>query len=312
MVVENSVLSDEEVAELKSKERSMINWFVSLKSPEKSSIQSAFQSGGDLEKKIRLLTEELKNALSKIDGLNENMREIKDFAAATLNKYDKVNYELKNIKGERVELKKQLYEHINLLDKSKYSYNKLLVTHAVTMFELNRVYIKVNGDRNKIVKGGTSSTSHSVNKTSTRRRTRRQGIVSTNTSIEKSANRSQGRFKLNIDSILKNTLAGANNFKKKDNPERNVKNALEKIKTDDILLSIKIPEKNIKYDTILEKESPLCESPLIEGKFLQIDSPLSSNKTRRSMLIEEGQSIRTISAKIYEGMITDRSGIGQG
>ena len=294
MTVENSILSDQETANIRQKERSLINWFVSLKSSAKSNIQQAVEGNGDMPDRNDLLTEELKVAMSKISELSENLSEFKRFTAATLKQYDKLNYELKIIKDEKIDLKSKLYEKFNQLDKSKHTTNKLLIKHAMTMFELDRMYMKINGDKDKIVKYDTTSASHSVSKTRTRRRDYRTANNSTNTSVSNSRNRNQNELKLNIASIFKKRLAGSNNFKKKDNPIKSNKNASTKIGT-------KNSTKKHSIDS--------SQNIIIEEIPLEYESPTSG---KRNYSIEETVSIRTISAKMNEGMFTDRSGIGVG
>jgi len=94
--------------------------------------------------------EEAFNALEKdFNALKDEMAELKPFAAKCLKDYDDLVYNNKNISIEREGMKDELKAALDTIDKMEYQKKKLLITHAITSFELDRLYVKLYGDTNK-------------------------------------------------------------------------------------------------------------------------------------------------------------------
>jgi hypothetical protein len=85
----------------------------------------------------------------KIRDLEAECHNIKEYAADCLKKYEKLAYE----NGELRELKERLEEdYLSVtedLQKVQSYYKRLMGTHAITMFELDRMFQKMHGDTDK-------------------------------------------------------------------------------------------------------------------------------------------------------------------
>ena len=179
-------LTPEDIEAVKQKERALINWFVSLNAADKSAIQGAFGAGPNLEKELAEAENErndykiqLDEALAKIEELEDELELLKVFSAEAQTKYDEQNYELKGVIDERDGLKAEYYDNVELLYKSKHTYNNLLIRYGVMSFELDRAYMKIKGDTNKIYKNDTIESPFRTNK----RRQLRSNNSSANNSV---------------------------------------------------------------------------------------------------------------------------------
>jgi hypothetical protein len=80
--------------------------------------------------------------------MNEKLGQYTVFASEALEQYDEINFMNKVLKDDLGRIKAELIAHVNMVDRLQYCHNKLLIAHAVTMFELDRRYQKDHGDGN--------------------------------------------------------------------------------------------------------------------------------------------------------------------
>ena len=139
-----------------AKERELVNWFVSLSEEEKLIVKYQHSLHPNSAEEIIAMKFSLKQTKKKIKTQRETLEKIgtehsdlKNFCSDLLNKYDKSNYSHKVVKTELETVRSELHKKIDALDKARFDMKKVLVTHAVTMFELDRLYMKQHGDSNK-------------------------------------------------------------------------------------------------------------------------------------------------------------------
>ena len=84
-----------------------------------------------------------------MEKLESDQSELTTFCSDLIAKYDKLNYSHKVLRTENDNLRSDLHKNLDALDKSKFTINKILVKHAVTMFELDRTFQKKYGDINQ-------------------------------------------------------------------------------------------------------------------------------------------------------------------
>jgi hypothetical protein len=80
--------------------------------------------------------------------MNEKLGQYTKFATEALEQYDEINFMNKVLKDDLGRIKAELIAHVNMVDRLQHCNNRLLIAHAVTMFELDRRYQKDHGDGN--------------------------------------------------------------------------------------------------------------------------------------------------------------------
>jgi hypothetical protein len=80
--------------------------------------------------------------------MDEKLKQYTKFASEALEQYDEINFNNKVLKDDMDRMKAELIEHVTAVDKLQHWNNRLLIAHAVTMFELDRRYQREHGDRN--------------------------------------------------------------------------------------------------------------------------------------------------------------------
>jgi hypothetical protein len=67
-------------------------------------------------------------------------------------RFDEVNYDLKILRNDYEILEKNSQQILEELSKQGFRYDKLLMNYAICMFELDRNFVEIHGDINKIDK----------------------------------------------------------------------------------------------------------------------------------------------------------------
>ena len=139
-----------------AKERDLVSWFVSLPEYEKAKVKSHYLLHPNATEEIIAINfslkqtkKKLKNQQGVVEKLESDQSELTTFCSDLIAKYDKLNYSHKVLRTENDNLRSDLHKNLDALDKSKFTINKILVKHAVTMFELDRTFQKKYGDINQ-------------------------------------------------------------------------------------------------------------------------------------------------------------------
>ena len=80
--------------------------------------------------------------------MDEKLKQYTKFASEALEQYDEINFNNKVLKDDFSRIKAELIAHVTVVDKLQHCNNRLLIAHAVTMFELDRRYQREHGDEN--------------------------------------------------------------------------------------------------------------------------------------------------------------------
>ena len=141
------LINDENLEQILAKERDLINWFITLPEDQKSQIKTSYNLNPNAIEEILAIKfslkqtkKKLKNSQEIIQTLESEQLEIKKILTDFVNKYDKQNYQHKVLTAEKDNIKKDLHKYMNLYDRSKFTVNKVLINHAVVMFELDRLF----------------------------------------------------------------------------------------------------------------------------------------------------------------------------
>jgi hypothetical protein len=144
-------------------------------------LHAKLEKSEELVQELEKYIQEIENSSNslELEKLRKENKEISQEAQYILRERDDFNYQNKVLKDEKAALLVDFKATMDTLDKLQHSYNKLLATHAVTMFELDRRFMLEHGDNHKynrlfdFIIGGNSV--NSPTRSPLRRRARREG-----------------------------------------------------------------------------------------------------------------------------------------
>lgn len=107
-----------------------------------------------LKKKDKII-EELEDKIDTLEtsevvkAVKFENKELESTARVLLGERDNFNFEVKTLRAEKASLEHDFKATLDTIDRLKHQHNKLLATHALTMFELDRKYQMEHGDTGK-------------------------------------------------------------------------------------------------------------------------------------------------------------------
>jgi hypothetical protein len=114
-------------------------------------LQAKLEKSEELVQELEKYIQEIENSANslELEKLRKEIKELSQEAQLILRERDDFNYQNKVLTDEKAALLVDFKLTMDTLDKLQHSYNKLLATHAITMFELDRRFMLEHGDNHK-------------------------------------------------------------------------------------------------------------------------------------------------------------------